>query len=256
MSDQLVSLEIPAEGVAVLAVSNPPVNAMSTPARQQLIAAMDQLQDRADVGAIVLTGSGRLFSAGADIKEKAALAGKEPAAARAADRVTRDSFFCLLDSYKPIVAAVNGGALGAGFVMAACCDIILAAESAYFAMPEVDVGQGGGASYLQRIVPRQAMRYMLLTGLRVPAPELYRLGAVHECVPDDQLLTRAIDLASVIARKSPTAIRAIRQSFGPVAELALRDGSSLEQAYTSVLSRSPEAVEARRAFAARRRESR
>jgi enoyl-CoA hydratase len=252
MGDELVNVEIKAERVAVVTLSNPPVNAMSTPARQQLIRAMDVLADDAQVGAIVLTGSGRLFCAGADIKEKAALADKVSGEAAASDRVTRESFFCLLDSGKPVVAAVNGGALGAGFVMAACCDIILAAESAFFAMPEIDVGQGGGASFLQRIMPQQAMRYMLLTAQRVPAQELYRLGAVHECVPDDDLLSRAIELAGVMAGKNPVAVRAIRQSFRPVAELGLRDGFSVEQAYTSALSRSPEAAEARRAFLAGR----
>jgi enoyl-CoA hydratase len=248
MGDELVNVEIKAERVAVVTLSNPPVNAMSTPARQQLIRAMDVLADDAQVGAIVLTGSGRLFCAGADIKEKAALADKVSGEASASDRVTRESFFCLLDSGKPVVAAVNGGALGAGFVMAACCDIILAAESAFFAMPEIDVGQGGGASFLQRIMPQQAMRHMLLTAQRVSAQELYRLGAIYECVPDDDLLSRAIGLAGVMAGKNPAAVRAIRQSFRPVAELGLRDGFSVEQAYTSVLSRSPEAGEARRAF--------
>jgi enoyl-CoA hydratase len=255
MCDQLVNIEIKAGRVAVVTLSNPPVNALSTLARQQLIRAVDELQDYAQVGAIVLTGSGRLFSAGADIKEKAALADKGSGETSASDRVTRESFFCLLDSGKPVVAAVNGGALGAGFVMAACCDIILAAESAFFAMPEIDVGQGGGASFLQRIVPQQAMRYMLLTAQRMSSRELYRLGAVHECVPDDDLLSRAIELAGVIAAKNPAAVRAIRQSFRPVAELGLRDGFSVEQAYTSILSRSPEAAEARRAFLARRNAS-
>ena len=143
--------------------------------------------------------------------------------------MTRDSFFCLLDSEKPLVAAVNGGALGAGFVMAACCDIILAAESAFFAMPEIDVGQGGGASFLQRIMPQQIMRYMLLTGERVSAQELYRLGAIYAYVPDADLMSHALELAGIIGRKSPAAIRATRQSFRPVAELGLATGSALNR---------------------------
>jgi enoyl-CoA hydratase len=251
MASALVQLETK-EGVAVVTLSNPPVNALSTPTRLELIGFMDELEGREDVGAIVLTGDGRLFSAGADIREKAVLAEEDHRAARAADRVTRDAFFCILESNKPIVAAVNGGALGAGFVTAACCDIILAAESAFFAMPEIDVGQGGGASFLQRILPLQAMRYILLTGERVPAQELHRLGAVHECVPDSELMTRAVALAQVIAAKSAAAVRAIRQSFGAVAELSVRDGFAIEQAYTSVLSRSSDAAAARSAFLAKR----
>jgi enoyl-CoA hydratase len=252
MHHQFVNVGIPVESVAVVTLSNPPVNAMGTPVRKQLIRVMDELQDHVAVRAIVFTGSGRLFSAGADIKEKAALADEESGASQVADRATRDSLFCMLDSEKPIIAAVNGGALGAGFVIAACCDIILAAESAFFAMPEIDVGQAGGASFLQRIMPQQAMRHMLLTGERMSAQELYRLGAIHECVPDGDLLSRAVGLAGVIGSKSAAAVRATRQSFRPVAELGLREGFRVEQTYTSVLSRSPEAAEARRAFLARR----
>ena len=82
----------------------------------------------------MLTAKGKVFCAGADIKEKAALAG-EPADYAAANRLTRDGFFCILDSTKPVIAAVQGAALGAGCVLAACCDMIFAAESAFFGLP-------------------------------------------------------------------------------------------------------------------------
>lgn len=253
MSDQYIAVDVAPDGVATLTINRPPVNAMSSPVRVEFVAAVDGLQDRDDVRAIVLTGAGSIFSAGADIKEKSALAAKGSSASRSADRLTHSSFFCLLDSTKPVVAAVNGAALGAGFVMAACCDIIVAAESAFFAMPEVDVGQAGGASFLQRIVPQQALRYMLLTAARVPAQELYRLGAVHRCVRDEEVLSSAREIAAVIAGKSPAAVRATRQSLQPVAELGVRSGFSMEQAYTAVLSTSPEAEEARLAFLRRKR---
>ena len=102
-----------------------------------------------------------------------------------------------------MIAAVNGAALGAGFVLAACCDLIFAADSAVFGMPEIDVGLGGGASFLQRILPPSKVRRMMLTGERVPAAELHRLGAVEACLPDAQLLPAALGDGSDDRRQEP-----------------------------------------------------
>src|SRR5690349_8022126 len=133
-----------ADHVAVVALARPPVNALSRNLREELVHTFDVLQDRADVRVIILTARGNVFCAGADIKEKETLAASEGDYARA-NRLTRDGFYCVLDSSKPVIAAVNGAALGAGFVLATCCDMIFASDTATFGMPEIDVGQGGGA---------------------------------------------------------------------------------------------------------------
>jgi enoyl-CoA hydratase len=252
MSTPHLRLEFPAPFVAVLTLDRPPVNALDRPTREAFVALLEELHERDDVRCIVLTAVGRIFCAGADIREKQAL-GAKPGDLMRADRVTRDAFFTLLDIAKPVVCAVQGGALGAGFVLAACCDIILASDDAYFAMPEIDVGQGGGASFLQRILPPAKLRRMMLTGERVPAAELHRLGAVESVLPAAELLPAAIALASTIAAKSPTAVRRIRASFGTVEALGLREGFRLEQGYTTELSRSADAEEARRAFFEKRK---
>jgi enoyl-CoA hydratase len=242
-----ISLEVLDSSVAILTIDRPPVNALNRQTREDFVATMEALQERDDVRAIVLTARGRLFCAGADIREKQALANTDGEHVRA-NRLIRDAFYSLLDSSKPVIAAVNGGALGAGFVLAACCDMILASETAFFAMPEIDVGQGGGASFLQRLLPIPKMRRMILTGEHVPAAELYRVGAVEECLAPDQLLPRAVELAAVIASKSPRAVKTIRDSFLTVEALPLREGFLHEQGYTTELSKSPEAEAARRAF--------
>jgi enoyl-CoA hydratase len=254
MSDSFVRWRIEAPNVAVVTLDRPPVNALSRDVRVQLINAFDALEADADVRAIVLTARGKVFCAGADIKEKAALTG-EPADYVRANRLTRDGFFCILDSSKPVIAAVQGAALGAGCVLAACCDMIFAAETAVFALPEIDVGQGGGASFMQRILPPSKVRRMMLTGERVPAAEFYRLGAVEACLPDIELMGAALGMASAIAAKPPGAVRRIRGAFSTVEALALRDGFHLEQAYTTELSRSPEGAAARQAFFERRKGS-
>jgi enoyl-CoA hydratase len=242
-----VELATPAEHVAVLTLARPPVNALNRAMREELVAAVDGLGHRDDIHVIVLTGSGPIFCAGADIKEKAELNGGDFDQTEA-NRLIRSLFFSVLESAKPVVGAINGAALGAGFVLASCCDILLAADDAVFAMPEIDVGQGGGASFLQRILPRLVMRKMMLTGERVPAAELHRLGVVDRVLPAVDLLDAAVDLASVIAAKSPLAVRTIRESFATVEELPLSEAFRIEQAYTTMLSSSPEAAAARKAF--------
>lgn len=247
-----VEIELAAPHVAVVWLSRPPVNALGRDFRRALLHCFDGLQDRDDVRAIVLAARGKVFCAGADLKERQSL-GAAPGDHARANRLGRELFFAILDSGKPVIAAVGGPALGAGFVLAACCDLIVASEAASFSMPEIDVGMGGGASFLQRILPPSKVRRMMLTGERVAAAELYRLGAVEACVPAAQLLPTALELASSIAAKSPTAVRTMRQSFLTVEGLGLREGFRVEQNYITPLSKSPEAIEARRAFLEKRK---
>jgi enoyl-CoA hydratase len=252
MSSNLIELDVTPEHVAIVTLNRPPVNALNTAIRTRFVAVFDELQGRDDVRVIVLTARGRVFCAGADIKEKQTL-GATPGDYVRANRVTRDAFFAVLDSTKPVIAAVNGIALGAGFIIPALADMIFAAESAVFGMPEIDVGLAGGASFLQRILPPSKLRRMMLTGEHVGAAELHRLGAVEEVVPDDQLLSTALAVASSIASKSPTAVQTIRDSFSTVEALTLREGFRLEQQYTTELSRGADAEEARRAFFEKRK---
>lgn len=249
-----VNVSLPAPFVAVVSLQRPPVNALNREVREELLETIDSLQNRNDVRVIILTSEGKIFCAGADIKEKATQNATDDSQNRA-NRLTKDVFFSFLESSKPIIAAVNGVAVGAGFVLASCCDVILAAESATFGMPEIDVGQGGGASFLQRILPLQTMRRMMLTGERITAAELYRLGAVERCVPDTELLAVAIELATVIAAKSPLAVKKIRESFLTIESLAINEGFRLEQGYISELSKSADAHEARQAFLEKRKPS-
>jgi enoyl-CoA hydratase len=221
--------------------------------REELIVAFGSLQDQEDVRAIVLTARGDVFCAGADIREKDALLTEGTREGGFYNRLIRDTFFSVLESRKPVMAAVNGAAAGAGFVLAACCDLIVAADTAFFAMPEVDVGLGGGASFLLRVLPRTKVHRMVLTGERVSATELYRLGAVEECVGGSEVVPRALAMAAEIAAKSPLATRAIKSSLMAVEELGLHQGFLLEERYSNELSRSAYAAEARRAFLERRR---
>ena len=241
-----------ADHVATVALNRPPVNAFNRALRQEVTRVFDTLHDRDDVRAIVLTSAGRIFCAGADIKERAAMA-DAPGEQVALNRLVREMFYSIMECSKPVIAAVNGPALGAGFALTLCCDILVAAESAVFAMPEIDVGIAGGVKFLQRHLSPSKVRYLMLTGERILAPELYRLGVLERCPPDAAMMGVAMDIARNIASKSPVAVRMLKDSFNMVDNLSLRDGYRLEQNTTVELSRSEDAQEAKRAFIEKRK---
>lgn len=241
-----------ADYVATVTLNRPPVNALGRGIRGELIETFDALNDRNDVRAIVLTSSQKTFCAGADIKERTLMTG-EPGEWGKLNRLVREVFYSLMECQKPTIAAVNGAALGAGFALTLCCDILVASEDAIFAMPEVDVGLAGGVKFLQRHFMPSKARRLLLTGQRVPASELYRLGVLEEVVPAAQLMTTALGIANEIASKSPAAIRMLKQSFIAVENLTLRDGYRVEQGMTVALCDTDDAKEAKAAFLEKRK---
>lgn len=238
--------------VATVTLARPPVNATNRALRGEITQVFDSFVDRDDVRVVILTAEGKVFCAGADIKERTQLTG-EAGEYNALNRIVREMFYSILECNKPVIAAVNGAAMGAGMALVLCCDIILASEDAVFAMPEVDVGLAGGVKFLQRHMNPSKSRRMLLTGERVPAKELHRLGVVEECVPGGDLMPKARALAAEIAGKSPLAVRIIKESFNAVENLTLRDGYRLEQNMTVALSRTDDAREAREAFVQKRK---
>lgn len=238
--------------IAVLTLDRPPVNATSIEVRAEITHAFDAMGDRDDVRVVVFTGAGRTFCAGADIKERTTLSG-EPGEYNALNRLTREMFYSILECPKPVIGAINGTALGAGMALALCCDMIVASQEAIFGMPEIDVGLAGGVKYLQRHLPPSRVRRMLLTGKRFPASEFYRLGVLEECVPSHQLMTTAMEMAHEVASKSPMAVRMLKESFGMVENLSLRDGYRIEQNQTKAMSKTEDAIEAQRAFVEKRK---
>src|SRR5262249_3750904 len=163
-----------ADGIATVTFDRPPVNAQNRRTREELIRVFDAISDRDDIRVAILTGAGNTFSAGADLKERVALEHGPGDDARH-NRLARAFCYAVTDCSKPVIAAVNGPAIGAGFVLMLACDIMLASDNAYVSMPEINVGLAGGARFLMEHVGRSRARLMYLTGRRVPAAELYRL---------------------------------------------------------------------------------
>ena len=237
--------------VATVTLDRPKVNAQNTRLREEVIAVFDLINDRDDIRVVILTGAGRCFSAGADLSERGEIASEEGGFWRH-NRRTRELPNCVYECFKPVIAAINGPALGAGFHLASACDIILASDDAVFGMPEIDVGLAGGASVLHRLFGRSRGRRMFFTGLRLDAAEMYRLGIIEEPVPGDRLMEEARKLAKEIASKSPLAIRLAKEAYNVVEAMPEREAYRFEQNMTFALSKTEDAKEAQRAFMEKR----
>ena len=236
--------------IATVVMNRPPVNAQNVAFREAVIAAFDEISDRDDIRVAILTGAGKVFSAGADLKDRSGL--EDPAAYWRHSRRVREAFNAVTECAKPVIAAVNGPALGAAFVLMVSCDIMIASETAVFAMPEIDVGLAGSAAMLRTLFGKSVARELFFTGKRVSAPELHRLGVISQCVPPDQLMIRARAIAAQIAAKSPIGIVSSKQAFNTVDNMPGRDGYRFEQNVTHQLSKTDDAKEAKLAFLEKR----
>ncbi|CAN5420121.1 enoyl-CoA hydratase/isomerase family protein [soil metagenome] len=241
-----VKVEI-ADLVATVTMSNPPVNAQTDETQAELAFAMDCLSDRDDVRVVVLTGEGRVFCAGVDIKARAGMEWAE-GARRQNQRGARESYHSIRECTKPVIGAINGAALGAGLAIVASCDILIASERASLGLPEVTVGLMGGCRHAMQLFGRSGVRRMMLTGDRVDGAELHRLGVVEACVPADDLLDTARQMARRIAGFSPLATQLAKQSLNTIEQLSLRDGYRYEQEMTIQLGKSEDSREAMAAF--------
>ncbi|MDI3299271.1 MAG: enoyl-CoA hydratase-related protein [Bacillota bacterium] len=239
------------EPIAVLTLNRPEVlNALDFELMTELADRLEELDADPAVGCAVLTGRGRAFAAGADIGEMAGLGvvdllDRQPFAVwRRIDRVRM-----------PLVAAVNGYALGGGLELAMACDIILAAASARLGQPEIRLGIIPGAGGTQRL-PRRIGRYRasewILTGARYTAQEALEAGLVNRVLPDDQLLDAARELARTIASRPRQAVRAAKEALRASERLPLGEGLRLEQHLFQALFATADKEEGMRAFLEKR----
>jgi enoyl-CoA hydratase len=238
--------------VATITLNRPPVNAQNAEMRAELTALFDELSDRDDVMAIVVTGAGKVFCAGADIRERPNLAGT-PGAYGRHNRLVRETHNAIVECSKPVIAAVNGAALGAGFGLVMASDIWVMSDEAYVSMPEINVGLAGGVSYLQRHFSQSRARRMFFTGMQVNAAELYRLGLVEACLPAAELMPYAMAIAHEIASKAPVAIRLAKEAARMTLAMPQREAYRYEQSNTVALSKTDDSKEAQRAFLEKRK---
>jgi enoyl-CoA hydratase len=250
MQTEAVTLEV-SDYIAVVTLNRPPVNALDRAARRRIVEIFDEISERSDVRVAVLTATGNVFCAGADLKDR-------PDDAKKGDfldhnRITRETNNAIRECAKPVIAAVNGAALGAGFGLMAACDIFYASENAVFGMPEIDVGLAGGASMLKTLFGRSTMRRMFMTGVRLTAAELLKRNIIEDVTSREELMPTAMAVAAQIASKSPLAIAHAKQACNMVDLMPQRDAYRFEQNITMALSKTEDAKEARMAFLEKRK---
>jgi enoyl-CoA hydratase len=201
-----------AEAVAVVTVSRPQaMNALNTQFFREMDALVAEIAGRDDIKVVVITGDGKAFAAGADIAE---MSGKTPDDARAFSRLGQKTFRSMELLEKPIIAAVNGFALGGGCELALACDIRIASAKAKFGQPEVNLGLIPGYAATQRL-PRLIglgnALYLLMSGEMIGAEDALRMGLVQRVVEPEALLPAAVELAKMIASKGPRAVRLVKR---------------------------------------------
>lgn len=206
-----------------------------------------------DIRGLVLTGMGRAFSAGADLKEGRSQ--EQSIVESLQDREETDVRWRLWQLYKPTIAAINGFALGGGLELALCCDFRIAARSAEFGMPEINLGSipgGGSTQRLPRIIGSSKSMHLIMTGRRIRADEALSIGLVDQMVGDDALLQVTEGFAKELAAKPPVALRYAKEAIRKAWELPLKDGLRLEAHFNALLRTTEDRQEGARAFREKR----
>jgi len=233
-------------GIAEVVMDNPPVNALTVAGWFELADVITTTGRDPATRVVILRAEGRGFNAGVDIKEMQASEGFD--ALVGANRGCFAAFAAVYDCPVPVIAAVHGHCLGGGIGLVGNADIVVAADDATFGLPEVDRGALGAATHLARLVPQHKVRAMVYTATTATAAELHEFGSVLRVVPKDDLVRTARDVAAQIAAKSPTVIRAAKESLNGIDPWDVKRSYRYEQGFTFELNLTGVADEHRDAF--------
>ncbi len=239
------------ERVGLIQLNRPAaLNALRAHLLDELFEALTAFDRDDAIGAIVITGNEKAFSAGADIKE---MADATPVELMARSMSTR--WHRIATIRKPIIAAVSGHCLGGGCELALTCDMIVASETAKFGQPEINIGVipgAGGTQRLTRIVGKALAMEMVLNDRRLTAAEAMQAGLVNRVAPLDSYLDEALTLASQIAARAPVAVQLGKEAVNKAYEMTLTEGLALEQKYFYLLFGTDDQKEGMRAFVEKR----
>ncbi|MEM0173089.1 MAG: enoyl-CoA hydratase-related protein [Sulfolobaceae archaeon] len=227
------------------------LNAINIKMVDELVDALNQIENDNDIRVVIITGSGRAFSAGADVKEMVD---------SKLEFIIRKGHLPLWERLrnfrKPIIAALNGITAGGGLELAMACDIIIAAESAMLGQPEINLGimpGAGGTQRLTRTIGKYKAMELVLTGKLISAREAERLGLVTKVVPDEALLDEALRLANEIASKPPLAVELAKEAVNRALETNLQQGLDIERRNFILTLATEDAKEGMMAFLEKRK---
>ncbi|HLA24906.1 MAG TPA: enoyl-CoA hydratase-related protein [bacterium] len=240
------------DGYAVVTLNRPNVlNALNQATMDELVQALESIERDEQVRCVVLTGAGRAFAAGADIKEMAGASAPEMLAGYRFQQWER-----IRKVTVPLIAAVNGIALGGGCELAMLCDMIVAAETAQFGQPEINLGimpGAGGTQRLTRAIGKVRAMEMVLTGRPIPARQAEALGLVTKVVPAEAVLDEAVALAKEIAAKPPIAVRLAKEAVLKAFDTTVEGGLDYERKAFYLLFATEDRTEGIQAFLEKRK---
>jgi enoyl-CoA hydratase/carnithine racemase len=243
------------DGVCVLTIDRPPVNALSRELYESLAKVIDHIESSQHIRAVVLAckPDAKAWIGGGDLKEFLSFTSETRRSRHEYVEGVTDRFYRLS---RPTIAAVTKPAIGGGMVFASFCDIVVAADTAFFSMPEVDRSLTGGAgSYFNRLnLPVSFIREMILTGRRLTPAELRQVGFLNYVLPEAEVLPKAMELAALIAAKSPAAVQAIKESANLIDSIGWQQGrDAAHELSASRLVDGPDYKEAISAFLEKRK---
>ncbi len=240
--------------IATVAVDHPPVNALNEALWIRIGEIFEEISLREDVKVVIVTGAGeKAFVAGADITE---LGAKERFSGEAYARLCQESLNKVEFCPQPVIAAINGFALGGGCELIMACDIRIASEKARIGVPEINLGiipGAGGTQRITRIVPKGYAKLMVLSGDMIPAEEALRIGLVDRMVPPENLEEETRALAEKLAAKAPVALRIAKKAVNEGIMGSLREGLNIEAVYFGQLCATEDKNEGVDAFLKKRK---
>ncbi len=256
MTEEWKNISVSVEdGVAVLTINRPSkLNALDNDTLDELSEAVSECYVEEEVGVIILTGAGdKSFVAGADISmlaEQGVLDGKMNSL------LGHDCMSLIEEGPKPVIAAVNGFALGGGLELALACDFRYASTNAIFGLPEVGLGiipGYGGTQRLPRLVGTGVALEMIMTGAKIDAEEALRIGLVNRVLPQEELLAAVTKTAQKILRNGPIAVQMAKEAVRRGTQMPLADGASLEADLFGMISSTEDMKEGMKAFLEKRK---
>lgn len=230
--------------VGEVVLDHPPVNALDSKAWNELAGVISELGARPAVRCLLIRGEGRGFCAGVDIKEMQ----QHPERIVELNRGNFLTFRAVHSCEVPVITAVHAFVIGGGIGICGASDVVLAAEDAYFSLPEIDRGAMGGASHLLRMFPLHKVRAAFFTGGRITAAEAFRLGCVERLVPPKKLLKEARAFAGLIAAKSRRALTLAKEALNGLEPRDVDHGYRFEQGFTLEMYLHQDSKKARDAF--------
>ncbi len=252
MPENLIEVHPIGAGAALIEINNPPVNALGREARSQLLSHLDRLDGDHNLRALVLTGKGRAFCSGDDLKEQEA-AQKGGVAARSAQLGEFAAVLARIEAFRtPVIAAVNGFCMGGGLELALCCGIRIASTEASFTCAAVNVGLIASAWRLPRLIGEGAAKHMLLTGLSFDAAAAEKFGLVTAVHAPDELIIAATALAERIASRAPLSVEATKRVASRALDLNDEEGGRIMNEEVTKLVQSADHAAALAAFREKR----